>query len=133
LFELAETTTDREAYEKARANAVRIAGEETLDRLLTDNDVQFLVVPTRGPAWTSDLINGDNFNGSIGFGSPSAIAGYPHLTVPMGDVEGLPVGISFLGAKWADHAVLKAGRAYERARTVLLPAPTFERWKPVEE
>ncbi len=129
LFELAETTTDREVYETARANAVRIAGEETLDMLLAENTVQFLVAPTRGPAWTSDLVNGDNFNGSIGFGSPAAIAGYPHLTVPMGRVEALPVGISFFGAKWADHEVLKLGAAYERARTAELPGPTFERWK----
>ena len=132
LFELAESTTDRAAYEKARENALRIAGPETLDKLLADNNVQFLVAPTREAAWVSDLVNGDNFNGSVGFGSPSAIAGYPHLTVPMGDIEGLPVGLSIMGAKWDDHAVLKAGRAYEKARTVMLPAPTFERWKPAE-
>lgn len=133
LFELAETTTDRAAYETARANAVRIAGAETLDKLLADNNVQFLVAPTREAAWVTDLVNGDNFNGSVGFGSPSAIAGYPHLTVPMGDIEGLPVGLSIMGAKWEDHAVLKAGRAYEKARTVWLPAPTFKRWEPAGE
>ena len=132
LFEQAEQTTDRQAYEEARANAVRIAGKETLDKLLAEHDVQFLVAPTRGPAWTSDLVNGDNFNGSIGFGSPAAIAGYPHLTVPMGAIEGLPVGISFFGAKWADHAVLKAGAAYERARSAELPVPTFRRWQATE-
>lgn len=132
LFELAEATIDRAAYETARANALRIAGPETLDKLMADNDVQFLVVPTRGPAWVSDLVNGDNFNGSIGFGSPSAIAGYPHLTVPMGAIEGLPVGLSILGAKWEDHAVLKAGAAYENARTAKLPAPSFKRWEPIQ-
>lgn len=133
LFELAETTTDRAAYETARTNALRIAGPETLDRLLLDNAVQFLVAPTRGPTWVSDLVNGDNFNGSIGFGSPSAIAGYPHLTVPMGAIEGLPVGLSILGAKWEDHAVLKAGAAYEKARTAKLPAPTFRPWRSAEQ
>lgn len=132
LFELAETTTDREAYETARENALRIAGEETLDKLLADNDVQFLVAPTRGPTWVSDLVNGDNFNGSIGFGSPAAIAGYPHLTVPMGAIEGLPVGISFFGAKWADHEVLKIGAAYERARSAVLATPSFKPWSPAE-
>lgn len=128
IFIEAEATTDREAYETARANAVRIAGAETLDPLLADNNVQFLVAPTRGPAWMSDLVLGDQFNGSIGFGSPAAIAGYPHLTVPMGAVERLPVGISFFGAKWADHDVLKVGAAYERARTAKLPEPSFRRW-----
>lgn len=130
IFEMADKTVDRTAYEKARENAVRIAGAETLDMLLAKHNVQFLVAPTRGPSWTSDLVNGDNFNGSIGFGSPAAIAGYPHLTVPMGSVEQLPVGISFFGAKWADHDVLKVGAAYERVRTTALPKPTFKRWQP---
>ena len=130
VFLEAEATTDREAYELARANALRIAGPETLDALLADNEVQFLVAPTRGPAWMSDLVLGDFFDGSIGFGTPAAVAGYPHLTVPMGSVERLPVGISFFGAKWADHEVLKLGAAYERARTAELPEPSFKRWSP---
>ena len=132
IFEGAQETTDREAYETARENAVRIAGKETLDAIFAEHDVAFLIAPTRGPAWVSDLVNGDSFNGSIGFGSPAAIAGYPHLTVPMGAVENLPVGISFFGPKWADHDVLKVGAAYEKARTAKLPAPSFERWKPAE-
>ena len=132
LFELAESTTDREAYETARANAVRIAGAETLDALFAEHDVRFLVAPTRGPTWTSDLVNGDNFNGSIGFGSPAAIAGYPHLTVPMGAIERLPVGISFFGAKWEDFEVLQLGAAYEAVRTAEIPQPSFKRWEPLE-
>ena len=132
LFELAETTTDRAEYEAAREKALRIAGEETLDMLLAENDVRFLVAPTRGPAWTSDLVNGDNFNGSIGFGTPSAVAGYPHLTVPMGAIERLPVGISFFGEKWADFEVLQVGAAYERVRSAELPVPSFERWSPAQ-
>ncbi|MEM1052798.1 MAG: amidase [Pseudomonadota bacterium] len=130
LFELAEETTDREAYEKAREIALRIAGAETLDMLFAEHNVTILVSPTRGPAWMSDLVLGDQFNGSIGFGSPAAIAGYPHLTVPMGAVERLPVGISFFGEKWTDHEVLKVGAAYERARSADLPQPSFERWSP---
>jgi amidase len=133
LFAIAADTTDRAAYETARANAVRIAGPETLDKLMAENNVQFLVAPTREAAWVSDLVNGDNFNGSVGFGSPSAIAGYPHLTVPMGAIHGLPVGLSIMGAKWDDHAVLKAGAAYEKARTAKLPAPTFRPWRPAGE
>lgn len=129
LFELSQSTTDREAYETARDNAARIAGLETIDKLLAEHDVTLLVAPTRGPAWTTDLVNGDHFNGSIGFGGPAAIAGYPHLTVPMGAIEDLPVGISFIGAKWTDHDVLKAGAAYEKARTAKLPAPSFKPWK----
>lgn len=133
LFERAEATTDREEYEKARATALRIAGEETLDRLMAENDVAFLVAPTREPAWTSDLVNGDNFNGSIGFGSPAAIAGYPHLTVPMGSIEGLPVGISFFGGKWRDFEVLQLGAAYERVRSAWIPAPSLRPWSPAPD
>ncbi|MBX7527576.1 amidase [Qipengyuania vesicularis] len=133
LFEQAEETTDREAYEAAREAGVRIAGAETLDMLMAENNVAFLVSPTRGPAWTTDLVNGDNFNGSVGFGSPAAIAGYPHLTVPMGAIEDLPVGISFFGAKWADFDVLQLGAAYERVRSAELPEPDFQPWSPQEQ
>ena len=81
-----------------------------------------------GPAWTTDLVNGDNYDGSIGAGSLAAIAGYPHLSVPMGAVHGLPVGLSVMGAKWHDAAVLRAGAAYERARTATLAVPRFAEW-----
>lgn len=131
LFEQAQETTDQPAYEQAHANAVRIAGEDTLDALFADHKVNFLIAPTRGPAWPNDLVLGDNFNGSIGFGTPAAIAGYPHLTVPMGAVERLPVGLSFFGAKWSDFKVLQAGAAYERARSAALVQPGLEPWKPV--
>lgn len=64
----------------------------------------------------------------IGAGNLPAIAGYPHLSVPMGAVEGLPVGLSIFAGKWQDKAVLEAGAAYERARTAPLPKPSFKRW-----
>ena len=59
---------------------------------------------------------------------PAAIAGYPHLSVPMGAVHSLPVGLSIIGAKWDDAAVLKAGAAYEKARTATLAEPGFAVW-----
>jgi amidase len=129
IFELAEMTTDREAYEQARANSFRLAGPEGIDRLLAEHDVAFLIAPTEGPAWPIDLVLGDHFAPGIGAGSLAAIAGYPHLTVPMGDVEKLPVGLSFIGARWHDHAILQAGAAYERARSVTLVDPSFAPWR----
>ena len=126
-FESADKLDDRAAYEKARANSLRLAGPEGIDKLLADNKVSFLIAPTEGPAWPIDLVTGDHFL-PVGAGSLAAIAGYPHLTVPMGAVEGLPVGLSIIGPKWSDKAVLEAGAAYERARTVALPAPAFKRW-----
>ncbi|MEA3263771.1 MAG: amidase [Pseudomonadota bacterium] len=126
-FIAADKLTDAEAYAKARANSLKLAGELGIDKLLADHKVSLLIAPTAGPAWSTDLVTGDRFLG-IGAGSLAAIAGYPHLTVPMGAVEGLPVGLSFMGAKWQDHAVLQAGAAYERARTATLPRPSLKRW-----
>ncbi len=132
IFLASQATTDTAAYEAARANSFRLAGPEGIDAMLAEHDVAFLVAPTRGPAWTTDLVNGDNFRNGIGAGSLAAIAGYPHLTVPMGHIEGLPVGLSIMGAAWEDHAVLQAGAAYERARTAELPEPSLEHWQPRE-
>jgi amidase len=125
IFEQAAQATDRAAYEKARADSLRLAGPEGIDRLLDDNAVAFLVAPTTGPAWLTDLVLGDHYEGSIGAGSLAAIAGYPHLSVPMGAVEGLPVGLSIIGGRWDDAAVLGAGAAYERARSTPLAVPDF--------
>jgi amidase len=130
LFERALETTDAEEYAKNLATLRRLTRAEGIDKLLADNKVAFLVAPTQGPAWTTDLVNGDNFSGRIGAGFLAAIAGYPHLTVPMGGVEGLPIGLSIMGGQWQDHEVLKAGAAYEKARTAKLPAPTFRPWRP---
>lgn len=133
LFEQALKTTDAEAYAKNIATLRRLTRAEGIDKLLSDNKVAFLVAPTQGPAWSTDLVNGDNFSGRIGAGYLAAIAGYPHLTVPMGAVEGLPVGLSIMGGQWQDHGVLKAGAAYEKARTAKLPAPSFNRWRPAAD
>ena len=130
LFEQALKTTDEAAYVKARDTNLAATRAAGIDKLLADNKLAFLVAPTTGPAWASDLLYGDNFPGGIGAGSLAAIAGYPHLTVPMGAVEGLPVGLSIMGAKWSDAEVLKAGAAYERARSAVLPMPSFRDWKP---
>lgn len=130
VFLEAEAATDRAAYQTARTNALKLAGTEGIDRMLAENQVAILIAPTSGPAWVSDLVNGDHFSGGIGAGSLAAIAVYPHLTVPMGAIEGLPVGLSIISGKWCDHEVLKAGAAYERARTVAVPQPSFARWQP---
>ena len=105
---------DSPAYRDAKAKAARLAGKEGIDRLLAAHDVTMLVGVTNGPAWTIDLVNGDNFTGPAASQLP-AVARYPHLTVPMGAVEGLPIGISFIGQQWSDAEVLAVGHAYEQA------------------
>jgi amidase len=67
------------------------------------------------PAWKIDAVNGDQISGG-GAGSLAAVAGTPHLTVPMGFVKGLPVGLSFLGPIWSEGELLSLGFAYEQAR-----------------
>jgi len=133
LFEQALTTTDEAAYQTNLATLRRLTRAEGIDKLLADHRVAFLVAPTEGPAWTTDLVNGDHFANRIGAGYLAAIAGYPHVTVPMGGVEGLPVGLSIMGGQWQDHEVLKAGAVYEKARTARLPVPIFRVWRPVGE
>ena len=115
-FELAETKggMDSEPYRTAKEKAARLAGPEGIDRLLKEHKVDFLIGVTNGPAWTMDLINGDAFSGPSASQLP-AVAGYPHLTVPMGAVEGLPIGISFIGERWSDGEVLAVGHRYELA------------------
>lgn len=116
LFELAERQPGLEdpEYVAARKFALEQAGAKGIDRLLAAHDVALLVAPTLGPAWKSSLVTGDKFAGPSASQLP-AVSGYPHLTVPMGSVDGLPVGISFLGPAWSEKLLLRAGYAYEQA------------------
>jgi amidase len=107
--------TQSQAYRTARATSLRLAGAEGIDKLLRDNNVVALVSPTRGAAWLIDTIHGDTSTGGGPAGGLAAVAGYPHLTVPMGAYRGLPVGLSFIGAKWSDALILSLGYAYEQA------------------
>ena len=116
IFEGSEKTKglDDPEYKKARATSLRLAGPEGIDRMLKEHNVVALVGPTVAPAWQIDAVLGDQYPGG-GAGSLAAVAGYPHLTVPMGDVRGMPVGISFMGPKWSDALILSLGYAYEQA------------------
>lgn len=116
LFEQAEQTRglDDPTYRRARATSLRAAGKDGIDRLLATHGVVALIGPTMAPAWIIDAVHGDQVTGG-GAGDLAAVAGYPHLTVPMGQVKGLPVGLSFIGAKWSDALILALGHAYELA------------------
>ncbi|WCP13203.1 Glutamyl-tRNA(Gln) amidotransferase subunit A [Sphingobium sp. AntQ-1] len=106
---------DDPAYKAARETSLRLAGKEGIDAMLADNRVDLLVTISYGPAWPSDTVWGDQYEGPGGSAGPAAIAGYPHLTVPMGLVRGLPVGLSFIGAAYAEQRLLDAGYVYEQA------------------
>ena len=109
-------------YKAARAKCVRMARTEGIDAVMTKHRLDALIAPTQGPVWLIDLINGDAFGGS--FTTPAAVAGYPHITVPMGFVQGLPVGLSFVGRAWAEPTLFKLAYAYEQASKARKP-PTF--------
>jgi amidase len=117
------------AYKKARDISFRAAGPNGIDRLLKQYDVVALIGPTMPPAWKIDAVNGDQSAGG-GAASLAAVAGYPHLTVPMGLVKGLPVGLSFIGPKWSEALLLSLGYAYEQARG---PFPTPKFYGSIEE
>ncbi|HEU4704539.1 MAG TPA: amidase [Sphingomicrobium sp.] len=127
IFDKAQATKGLSdpAYRKARATSLELAGAKGIDRLLKEHKLDALVGPTMPPAWKIDAVNGDQISGG-GAGKLAAVAGYPHLTVPMGLVKGLPVGLSFIGPKWSDTLMLRLGFAFEQARGPM-PAPKFLR------
>lgn len=107
-------------YLAARQRVQQRAGEQGIDALLRAHQLDALIAPTTGVAWPINYKKGDLVSGSAS--SPAAIAGYPHLTVPMGLVRGLPVGLSFFARAWSDAQLLNMGYAFEQARPAL-PAP----------
>lgn len=122
-----EKGLDDPAYLEALATSRGLASG-ALNQLFANNKVDVIIAQTNGPAWLSTLGKGDAFSGPSASQLP-AVAGFPHLTVPMGLSAGLPVGLSFIGPKWHDHAVLKAGYAYEqlsKARAVPQFLPSLE-------
>lgn len=104
---------DSEAYRKALASCAKLAGEDGIKRVMQAQRLDALIAPTGGPAWLTDIVNGDN--SGAGFSTPAAVAGYPHLTVPAGFVHGLPIGLSFVGLPWSEARLLGLGYAFEQA------------------
>ncbi|HJQ20283.1 MAG TPA: amidase [Gemmatimonadaceae bacterium] len=124
IFEQAQKKgplTDR-AYRLALAKCRRMSRAEGIDALVAKYRLDAFVTPTGGPAWTTDLLNGDHFTG--GSSTPAAVAGYPSITVPAGYIHGLPVGISFTGTAWSEPTLIRLAYAYEQA-TKVRRAPQF--------
>lgn len=124
LFVAAEATTglDDPGYRAALVRAKRLAGAQGIDRLLQAHHLDLLVAPTIGPAWRVDIVYGDR--GIDSSSTLAAVAGYPDLTVPMGEVQSLPVGLSFIGPAWSESLLLACGYAFS-LRTPPLPPPQF--------
>ncbi|MFN3371176.1 MAG: amidase [Sphingomonadaceae bacterium] len=124
LLERAEATAglDDPAYLAARATSLKLAAG-WLEAAFKTHRVEALLAPTAPPAWKIDAVNGDQapFGGAPGL---AAVAGTPHLTVPLARHLGLPLGLSFLGPAWSEARLLQLGAAWERARGPL-PPPAF--------
>ena len=101
------------AYLKALRSSKALARAGGIDAVMVRHRLDALVAPTGGPAWTTDLVNGDHFTG--GSSSPAAVAGYPNVQVPAGEVYGMPVGISFFGRAFTDAKLIRLAHAYEQA------------------
>jgi amidase len=116
------------AYQEARARNVAWAQDECLIPAMTDVDV--LIAPAYRPAWKSDLTNGDQLHGGGVVCTPAAILGWPTLTVPMGLVDGLPVGLSIVGPPNSEPALLAVGQALEEALSLLTSGALQPTWRP---
>ncbi len=96
-----------------------------IQTVMQQNNLQAISGPTYGPSWCIDLINGDSSSG-YSLSSPAAISGFPHITVPMGQVDGLPIGLSFFGTAYTEPELIKLAYAYEQASKTRV-APTFKK------
>jgi amidase len=114
--------TDK-AYRNALAKNLRLTRTEGIDALMGKHKLDALLAPTGGPAWTTDLVNGDHYSGG-GCSTPPAVSGYPHITVPAGFVFGLPIGLSFFGRAWSEPILIKLAFAFEQATKARHP-PKF--------
>ena len=125
IFEMAEKKgpLSDARYRTVRATCVRLSRMEGIDAVMTRHRLDALVAPTQGPVWLIDLVNGDA-GGYQSFTTPAAVAGYPHVTVPLGLVQGLPVGLSFVGRAWSEPMLLRLAYAFEQQTKARRP-PTF--------
>jgi amidase len=115
LMEQAEAKgpLSEKAYTDALATNQRLTRMEGIDAILAKHKLDAIAGPTAGPAWLTDLVDGDHPDS--GCSSPAAVAGYPHITVPAGYQFGLPLGISFFGAAWSEPKLIAVAYAFEQA------------------
>lgn len=124
IFEMAQSKgpLSESAYKTALAKNHRLSRTEGIDATIRRHRLDAILAPAGGPAWTTDLVNGDHFTG--GSSSPAAVAGYPAITVPAGTVRGLPVGLTLFGTAWTEATLIKLAYNFEQA-TKIRKAPKF--------
>jgi amidase len=100
-------------YKNALSKLMKGARKNGIDRVMDKYNLDAIIAPTGSPAWKTDLLNGDHY--MMGSSSPAAQSGYPNITVPMGNVNGLPVGVSFFGRAWSEPVLIEIAYSYEQA------------------
>lgn len=113
-------------YKTALANLIRKTQKDGIDRVMEEHNLDVIISITGGPAWKTDHTNGDNFG--LSSSSPAARAGYPNITVPMGYIDGLPVGISFFGKAWTEPQLIELAYSFEQL-TKARKAPTLRNYE----
>jgi amidase len=126
IFEQAQATsgdlTDP-AYLEARRTATSLA-RRSIDETIARLDLDAIVAPTNGPAWLTRLPGGDTFDEFVGSSTPSAVGGYPNITVPAGFTGPFPIGVSFIGSRYQEATLLPLAYAFEQGTRERRP-PTF--------
>ena len=127
IFEASEALGDltTKEYTDGLAMVLKATRQNGIDKMMADNNVQFLMAPSTAPTFLVDHVYGDAYPGGTGAGWIAAIAGYPHITVPMGMYKGLPTGVSFMSSADTDKQVVAMGYAYEQASGELRVKPNF--------
>lgn len=125
-LEMAQTkgTLSDSSYRAALARAQRGSRSEGINRIMTQYELDAIIAPSGAPAWETDLINGDHF--ILGSSGPAAIAGYPNISLPMGFVQHMPVGISIFSGAFREADILKLAYAYEQ-KTKHWQKPDYKR------
>jgi len=116
IFLLAESkgSLDDPAYSRALEES-HVAVSRLIDEIMQENDLDAIIAPTNGPTWTTDLVNGDQWGSeSVSSSSAAAVSGYPAVTIPMGEIHGLPIGLSFLGLPLTESELLGFAYALEQ-------------------
>jgi len=125
LVEMSNAKGDLKSSEYLQAVAKSTSARAIIDKTLQANQLDAIVGTSYGPAHCIDWVNGDD-NPGFYFCPPAAMAGYPHITVPMGDIHGLPVGLSFIASKYEEGKIIGLAYAFEQA-TKHRKVPRFKR------